>query len=116
MNEKPLGLLVQAYLHTDRECFSPETAMLLRGIERMRSLRAAARDMGLPYSRAWSLLRDAEEGLGFPLVHSSAGGSYGGGAVLTPKGLALVEAYEQLVRELNRTGGELFSQYFGKFL
>ena len=116
MGDKRLYPVIRARIYTDRKCFGPGMAMLLRRIERLHSLRAASLDMGMAYSKSWTILREAETGLQFPLVHSTTGGRNGGGAVLTPKGQRLLEAYEQFERELNETGEELFRKYFAEFL
>ena len=51
-------------LYTDKKCFGPGVAMLLRRVRTLRSLRAAAMDMDMAYSKAWSILRTAERELG----------------------------------------------------
>ena len=103
-------------LYTDKKCFGPGVAMLLRRVETLRSLRAAAMDMRMAYSKAWTILHTAEEELGMKLVHSATGGRGGGGAVLTQEGAALLEAFDAYERELKETASRLFPQYFGAFL
>ena len=103
-------------LYTDRKCFGPGIAMLLRRVETLHSLRAAAMDMNMAYSKAWTILREAERGLGFPLLHSTTGGRHGGGAVLTEEGQRLLAAYDAYERELKEQGQRLFEQHFAPFL
>ena len=43
--------------------------MLMRRVRTLHSLRSAAIDMDMAYSKAWTILRDAERGLGFKLLH-----------------------------------------------
>ena len=57
---------------------------LLRCVEKTGSLRAAAIEMEMAYSKATRLLKQAEANLGFPLTTRSTGGRDGGGSVLTP--------------------------------
>ena len=66
------------------KCFGPGLSELLRRVEEHHSLRAAAASMGMAYSKAWTILKQAEKNLGFALLLSSTGGKNGGGAVLTP--------------------------------
>lgn len=66
---------------------------LLLGVERTGSLRAAAMEMGMAYSKAMKLLKRAEEVLGFPLTRRSAGGTSGGGSCLTEAGKEWMERY-----------------------
>ncbi|MDE7261917.1 MAG: LysR family transcriptional regulator [Oscillospiraceae bacterium] len=103
-------------LYTDKKCFGPGVAMLLRRVESLHSLRAAAMDMDMAYSKAWTILRTAEEELGVKLVHSTTGGRGGGGAVLTKEGAALLEAFDGYERELKETAERLFPQYFPEWL
>lgn len=108
--------VVTARLYTDKKCFGPGVAMLLRRVDRLRSLRAAAMDMDMAYSKAWTILREAERGLGFKLLHSTTGGKNGGGATLTPEGRGMLEAYDRFEAELKAAGEELFARHIGAFL
>jgi len=74
---------------------------LLRQIGVLRSISAAARSLGLPYKRAWSLIDTLNRGFGRPVVETAAGGKGGGGASLTPLGQQLIERYEALEARLN---------------
>lgn len=103
-------------LYTDRKCFGPGVAMLLRRVDSLHSLRAAAADMRMAYSKAWTILRTAEEELGIKLVHSTTGGRNGGGAALTEEGIRLLDAFDAYERELKETANRLFPQYFAPFI
>ena len=115
MEERGLHPAVTARLYTDRKCFGPGIAMLLRRVETHRSLRAAAMDMNMAYSKAWTILREAEQGLGFKLLHSTTGGRGGGGAVLTERGERLLDAYDLCERELKETAERLFALHLSPF-
>ena len=67
---------------------------LLRCVEKTGSLRAAAIEMEMAYSKATRLLKQAEGNLGFPLTTRSTGGRDGGGSVLTPEGKRWLRQYE----------------------
>lgn len=103
-------------LFTDRKCFGPGVAALLRGVERLGSLRGAAQDMGMAYSKAWRILREAEDQLGFKLLASSAGGKNGGGARLTPEGARFLAAYEAWSAALKDRAEALFRTHFAPWL
>lgn len=115
MPETELHPVVTVRLYTDRKCFGPGIVMLLRRVEIFHSLRSAAMDMHMAYSKAWTILREAERGLGFPLLHSTTGGRHGGGAVLTEEGRRILEAYEGYERELKEQTEILFKKYFDSF-
>ena len=86
--------------------------MLLERVERLRSLRSAAMDMDMAYSKAWTILRNAERQLGFKLISSTTGGRHGGGAVLTEEGERMLSAYNAFAREVRESGQALFQKYF----
>ena len=94
--------------------FGDGPCRLLRCVEKNGSLRAAAMEMEMAYSKASKLLKQAEQHLGFPLTTRSAGGKDGGGSVLTPQGeqwLRQYEAYRDACIKANQT---LFHQFFPK--
>ena len=66
---------------------------LLRAIERMGSLSAAAEELGISYRKAWGDLKRAERHIGRKLIVKSRGGAGGGKTELTPEGRKLLEAY-----------------------
>lgn len=112
--ESGLHPVITVRLYTaDGKCFGPGVAMLLKRVERLHSLRAAALDMNMAYSKAWTIVRAAENGLGFKLLCSTTGGRNGGGAVLTEEGAAVLAAYEAYERELKAEGERLFRRHFG---
>ena len=115
MSDTSLHPAVTLRLYTDRKCFGPGVAMLLRLVESLHSLRAAAMDMNMAYSKAWTILREAERGLGVKLLHSTTGGRGGGGAVLTAEGAELLAAYDACDRELKEEARRLFCRYFSDF-
>ena len=81
---------ISVRLFTAGKCFGPGMAALLSLVRERHSLRAAAAEMGMAYSKAWRILRDCEGALGFPLLDSTTGGRHGGGAVLTAEAEALL--------------------------
>lgn len=103
-------------LFTDAKCFGPGVAQLLHCVERLHSLRAAALEMEMAYSKAWTIIRNAENALNFKLLDSTIGGKNGGGATLTPEGTALLAAYDRFCQELREYGDALFTERFQEFL
>ncbi len=99
-------------LFTDQKCFGPGVAQLLHRIDQHHSLRAAAKSMELAYSKAWSIMKLAENGLGFKLIISSTGGKNGGGARLTDEGRRFLEAYDDYCARLRSYGDELLAEIF----
>lgn len=116
MEEEKLRVVITSRMFTDRKCFGPGVAMLLRRVQRLHSLRAAAMDMDMAYSKAWTILREAERGLGFKLFSSTTGGRGGGGAALTGEGERMLAAYDAYTRELDAAGQALFQKHFSEFI
>jgi molybdate transport system regulatory protein len=78
-----------------RPLFGEGRIGLLRAIRESGSILSAAAATGIPYRRAWALVREAEERLGADLVHSGRGGAGGGGSRLTRFGEWLLELWER---------------------
>ena len=103
-------------LFTDRKCFGPGVATLLHRVEVHHSLRAAAASMEMAYSKAWTIVKNAEDCLGFKLLHSATGGKNGGGAVLSEEAVRLLAAYDAYCESLRACAAELFGDYFGDLI
>ncbi|MDY2626080.1 MAG: LysR family transcriptional regulator [Coriobacteriales bacterium] len=69
--------------------FGHGAALLLKNVQDTGSLNAAAKSMGMAYTKAWKLIKACEESLGFDLlIRDGARGS-----TLTVEGEHLLEAY-----------------------
>ena len=87
---------------------------LLRSVERTGSLRAAAMEMEMAYSKAIKLLKQAETALGLPLTTRTTGGKSGGGSSLTPEGQRFLSRYEAYRNACVQTNQALYRQYFSQ--
>ena len=74
----------------------PGKVAVLEEIARSGSISAAGRALHMSYRRTWELVEDLNRSLGTPVVETAAGGSGGGGAVLTRAGKAIVERYRAI--------------------
>jgi len=74
----------------------PGKVAVLEEIARSGSISAAGRALRMSYRRTWELVEDLNRNLGTPVVETAAGGSGGGGAVLTRAGKAIVERYRAI--------------------
>ena len=97
----------------DGKYFGPGVAMLIEGVKRTGSLSSAAKEIGMAYSKAWTITKKAQEALGFPLLHSVTGGRGGGGAELTPEAVRMMAAYDDYCRKLRAYADDLFQEEFG---
>jgi molybdate transport system regulatory protein len=74
----------------------PGKVAVLEEIARSGSISAAGRALRMSYRRTWELVEELNTGLGAPVVETAAGGSGGGGTVLTPAGKAVIERYRAI--------------------
>jgi molybdate transport system regulatory protein len=80
----------------------PGKAKLLESIRDTGSISAAARDMGMDYKRAWTLLDSMNQAFTQPVVAAASGGARGGGAALTPFGVEVLERFRRISEEANK--------------
>ncbi len=83
-------------------------ARLLEAVERVHSLKEAARETGISYRTAWGSIQVLQRALGRPVVESRAGGPGGGVSTLTDDCRQLLQVYrgmrQRLEDELARQG------------
>ena len=94
------------------EVFDEERFTLLKQIHEHGSLAAAAEAMSISYRKAWGLIRDAEESMGFMLVEKQRGGKEGGRSELTVEGKKLLDTYRDW--ETDRKSTRLNSSHSGE--
>ena len=83
-------------LHHGEIALGPGKAELLEAIERMGSISAAARAMGMSYRRAWLLVDTMNRCFAEALVEAHPGGGKQAGARVTEAGKRAGEAYQAL--------------------
>lgn len=79
--------------------FGPGKAALLDAIKAYGSIAGGARALGMSYPRALKLVESMNVLFEASLVTSSHGGKDGGGAVLTERGLKVLELYHALCEQ-----------------
>ena len=111
---KELNFKMTIRLYTDDydRCFGPGIATLLEGVQEHHSLRSAAASMGMAYSKAWRIIRTAENVFGCKMLDSTIGGKGGGGAQLTPEALRLLQAYRACVTDVEQYARSRFDEAF----
>ena len=112
MNRFSVRLGVRLFAPGGEKCFGPGIAELLERIERSGSLRKAAGEMGMAYSRAWNVVNECEKALGFELIARAAGGHAGGGSRLTERGARMLGSYRKMEENLNENAEALASELF----
>lgn len=90
--------------------FGPGMVTLLRQIDETGSVMEACSVSRISYSKAWKMLRTAEETLGMCLVERQAGGKSGGSARLTERARALIAFYEELEQGISADAAARFAR------
>ena len=98
--------------HEEQKFFGEGPDRLLRGVERTGSLRASAMEMGMSYTKALKLLKNAENALGFQLTMRATGGRDGGGSRLTPDGEEWLKRYEAYRDACIEANSALYRAFF----
>ncbi|MBM6817538.1 NTP transferase domain-containing protein [Olsenella uli] len=108
---------LRAYLLDDdgRRVFGPGPVDLLERVGELGSLRAAAIDMGMAYTKATRLVHDAERAFGFALTERTVGGTGGGGSQLTPEARELIGRYRAFERASRRALSAAYETCFSGF-
>jgi molybdate transport system regulatory protein len=115
---RPLGVAPaqRIWLHSEGSpVFGMGVRELLMRVESTGSLRHAAADMGLAYSKAWHIVRRAEKYLGFALLERQTDGKHGGGSTVSDEGRWLVGAFGALIDEADGLLNGLYVKHFGNW-
>ena len=92
--------------------FGEGPARLLRGVEEQGSLRSAAMAMGMAYTKAMKLVKQAESSLGYSLIARTTGGKDGGGSCLTAEGKEWLQRYEDYRDACKQANSKLYLEFF----
>lgn len=80
----------------------PGKIELLEFIVATGSISQAAKKMSMSYRRGWLLIDELNSMFGSAVVETSAGGSGGGGARVTPLGAKIIKLYREAQAETQR--------------
>lgn len=86
---------------------------LLKKIDEIGSLHGAAKNMNMAYSKAFKIIKKAEESMGVSLIVRTTGGKSGGGSVLTAEAKELIFKYELFEYRVRETVKKEFKVFFG---
>ncbi|MCL2437110.1 MAG: NTP transferase domain-containing protein [Clostridiales bacterium] len=96
----------------EKEFFGPGTLLLLNLTQETGSLKQAAQQMGVSYSKALKMIAGMENQLGYTILESRQGGSGGGSSIITKRGLDFMKRYEAFESECNERIKGAFEKYF----
>lgn len=106
--------VIHTFLYDDNgdRFFGEGPYRLLLGVGQTGSLRQAAAQMGMAYTKALAILRRAESVLGYPLIERQTGGRGGGGSCLTDNAKELITRYARYKKECNEAAQRIFEECF----
>lgn len=99
-------------LYNQEKSFGKGVYELMKKTQSFGSLSGAYKAMKMSNSKAWKILKRAEEDLDMPLVERISGGKDGGGSKLTQEGEELLEKYEKFIQEMNEYADVRFKEIF----
>lgn len=106
--------IVLRIMKDNKRVFGKGPCLLLETIDRLGSLSKASNELGISYSKAWSIINRAERMLDYPLLDSQIGGLDGGGSDLTPQAVSLIGKYKAFCDEAESNVKEIYNKYFGE--
>ncbi len=86
--------------------FGRGIADLCMGVRKAGSLNAAAKGMGMAYSKAWRIIKETEAALGFQLLNRD--GAHG--STLTEEGDKILDTYVSINAQLQEEAEKLFAK------
>ena len=95
-------------LYNQEKSFGKGVYELMKKTQSFGSLSGAYKAMKMSNSKAWKILKRAEEDLDMPLVERIDGG----GSKLTQEGEELLEKYEKFIQEMNEYAKVRFKEIF----
>lgn len=94
------------------EAIGPGVIRIMELVRETGTLSEAYKIMGLSSSKAWRIIKNAEEELGFKLIVTVTGGIGGGHSELTVEGEDFLQRYQNFVKEVDKKVKILFDKYF----
>ncbi|MCQ2501470.1 MAG: LysR family transcriptional regulator, partial [Lachnospiraceae bacterium] len=92
--------------------FGPGVFHLLQKIQETGSIRSAAINLDLSYTKACKMINRAERGSGVHFLERTVGGRNGGKSVLTEEGQAYLDKYRLLLEESEKAVRKLYQKIF----
>ena len=107
-----INLKVKLYLENEQDKFMGIGVLwLLQKVQQCGSLRAAALDLGISYSKAFRMVENLESSLGKAVISRKKGGMQRSGASLTPFGQEFIVLYDKFQRKCKTLMEEPFEEF-----
>ncbi|RBP44811.1 NTP transferase domain-containing protein [Garciella nitratireducens] len=99
-------------IRKEKVFFDSRLRLLLTLIDEYHSVNGACKRMALSLSKAWDMINELEESLGYEIVVRRQGGARGGRTQLTHKGRKFMKIYDQFYSAVKQYTWEQFQKYF----
>ena len=109
---RALSVKTKVVLSRTEDFFGPGIFQLLQHIDETCSIQAAAKKMGISYSKCWKMLNRAEEQMGFAFLNRYNGGRHGGNSTITKEGRTFMMRYQAMMEDMKRISQNFFDIYF----
>lgn len=107
-----LNLKVKLYLQDGEEKFMGIGVLwLLNKVEEKNSLRSAAKELGISYSKAYNMVQNLEKTLNKQILVRQKGGQSRSGATLTPFAKDFLKLYENFQKDCKNLLNQPFEEF-----
>jgi molybdate transport system regulatory protein len=97
--QKTVAFKMRIRIYAGDRMLGPGKMELLAQIDSTHSISAAAREMGMSYTRAWKLTQELNSDPDRPMIAMSRGGTSGGSAEVTSFGKKVLALYQSMERK-----------------
>ena len=111
-NKQILHPFLRISIENEMLFFNSRTKLLLILIQDTHSVRSACRHIALSYSKAWNMINQLEQELGYAVVERKHGGSKGGKTYLTAKGAQFLASFQQFEQNVRQYAKAEFDRWF----
>lgn len=111
-NKHLLHPFVRLSIEKESMFFNSRAKLLLLLIKETHSVKGACKHMALSYGKAWNMLNEMEEELGYCVVERRQGGSRGGKTNLTKEGEEFLKKYEIYEEDVRKYAISHFTDIF----
>ncbi len=114
-NDHLLHPFLRLSIEKEHLFFNSRAKLLLLLIQETHSVKGACKHMALSYGKAWNMLNEMEEALGYCVVERRQGGSRGGKTNLTLQGKSFLNKYQRYEEDVRQYAVQHFYEVFEEF-
>lgn len=99
-------------IRKNEKFFGPGIARLMHLTDELGSISAASNEMGMSYSKAWTIIKRMEKELNMKVFETKTGGKDGGKSTLTAPAKNFLERYDKMMDYLDKQTAKAYKKYF----